>query len=124
MNRSSLLAVVLGGLVVGGCKPDCADVEAEARALVVGVSTCQADADCKILDFSTVVPGSCVGAFQCAAAVRADLQLVSFTRQARDISSDKQDCGECIMAGCLAPETLRAVCNMQSQRCEIATPPQ
>lgn len=116
------MGALLIAAAAGGCKRDCSEAEADARELLAGAaSVCQTDSDCRVLDFAVVTPNSCVGAFQCSTAVRANLELTAFTARAQEISADKRDCGECIMAGCLAPESFRAICNQQSRRCELAT---
>ena len=119
MTRSLLAALSLTALLITGCKPDCQDVEADARELVAKHAACEQDTDCKVVDFATVSPGSCVGAFQCALALRADVEQTAFALLAGSISDQKRECGECIMASCIAPETLRALCNKQTKLCEL-----
>ena len=119
MTRSLAALFFMGLALTTGCKLDCQDVEADARELVAKHAACEQDTDCKVVDFATVSPGSCVGAFQCALALRADVEQTAFTVLARGISDQKRECGECIMASCIAPETLRALCNKQTKLCEL-----
>ena len=117
---AAALALALA-LALAGCRPDCEEAESDARALVASATACKADSDCKLYDFAELSPNSCVGAFQCSVALRSDLQVSLFSTQARAISSRKNDCGECVMASCIALDSVRAVCNTSAGRCETTT---
>src|SRR5687767_1154717 len=126
MRPSTRWTLLLGAaaalaLVGPSCKPDCEDVEDEARSLLSGAAACKVDSDCKVYEFSELAPDSCVGAFQCSVALRADLQVSAFSTRARAISERKKDCGECVVAGCIAVDSVRAVCNTSAGRCETST---
>lgn len=112
---------VLLALVASGCQAqDCERTRAEAQALRDEAQACSAGQLCLIVDFYELAgPNNCLGAFQCAQAVRDDVDLAALGRRARDLADDYHQCDRCESAGCVDPSTLVAWCNPSSGRCEV-----
>ena len=87
----------------------CADIEADARALVDDAQGCAGS--CAVVSFAELLgPDTCVAAFQCATSLPAELDRAAFVVSARALIEEKRDCGECATAACRPPEDLAATC--------------
>ena len=124
--RVSIITSLMVGLVSGtaacgeGLFRTCDDIQEEARALVQGRQTCSAGDGCVIVQMSDMAAnGSCLGAFQCAVAVRADVDLNVFSAQATALNDDYDGCPMCVMAGCMNTQDLDACCDTDAGRCVV-----
>lgn len=97
---------------------DCAAIEADARAMLENARLC--DGACEVVSMRALVGDSCVAAFQCSAALPADVDHDAFVLAAQALDAEKRACGECAQAACVPPAELEARC--VDGRCELARP--
>lgn len=120
MKRFVFLSVLLTvGLVGAGCL-DCDQIQKDATALRTEAETCSEGDTCVVVSLYELTGDSnCLGAFQCGAAFRSDVDLDAFSVQATELAEEFQSCNMCVMAGCMNMENSSATCNSESGKCEI-----
>ncbi|MFN7142664.1 MAG: hypothetical protein ACK4YP_02730 [Myxococcota bacterium] len=99
----------------------CADIEADARALVDAARVCDVNTEngCEVVSLEELVqPDSCIAAFQCSAPLSPEIDRRAFVARAVQLEAEKLACGECAMAACQPPAELEAVC--VEGLCELA----
>jgi hypothetical protein len=113
------LALLWGGLGTIGCRPDCEDAEADARALIAEMAACNPGDTCVAANlYDLAGENNCTVAFQCFAPIRQGVDVEAFKPRARAIADRKKSCGSCAIAGCVDPSQLQPTCNPQTRRCE------
>lgn len=92
-----------------GCSKEksCQDRQNEAQALLQSYQACKQDDECMIAS----IPAQCLTPFLCSSSVRRDADLVALSSAARELSFAYRDhCTDCVVADCVDPSSLRAVC--------------
>lgn len=118
MRTARPLFLALALLCGAACGGDCGEIQDEARRLKAAYQACQGGQACVVRNLYELVPNSCLGAFQCSDALRADADLDRLARLGRQLSEDVQSCGMCVQASC-APAPAEARCNLATGRCEV-----
>ena len=121
MKRLVLLGVIATLSLAGiGCL-DCGQIQQDATALRSEAETCSEGDTCVVVSlYELTGESNCLGAFQCAAAFRSDVDLDVLSTQATELAEEFTGCNTCVMAGCMNSETASATCNVASGKCEIA----
>ncbi len=120
MNRGIAVILVLALHTVGAGCLDCDQIQEDATALRAEAEACSEGDTCVVVSLYELTGDSnCLGAFQCHAAFRSDVDLEQLSTQATELADEFGGCNMCVMAGCMNMENASATCNAQSGKCEI-----
>jgi hypothetical protein len=124
MTALDRLAIALLSLLGWGCstREDCADVKSRAKALVAEFAACDSGRSCLVVDLGAVVGNSCLGDFQCFAALAEGSDPAELSRRARSLEQEYASCGECAMPECSNREGWTAFCDEALGRCRLRAP--
>lgn len=115
MRSKCAVSFVALALLLGGCI--CESVKKEAEDLKATAEACQAGDTCVVVSLNELAgANSCLGAFQCSAAINSKVDQAEFSRKAQRLARDFKGCGECVMADCATPSG-KAECNAERGRC-------
>jgi hypothetical protein len=108
-------------LWLSGCTT-CEQLQEEAADLVLDDSRCRAGDTCQKVDlFEAAGQLSCLGALQCTGALNTQRDLNEFRRRARLLAQQGATIcrDQCVVAACLDPRELEAVCDTQLGQCVL-----
>jgi hypothetical protein len=106
----------LVALVATSC---CDQIKEDAAALKAEHAECEPGDTCVLVSmYDLVGDDTCLGAFQCAAALNA-ADLDGFESEAKDLAERFAHCNECAQAGCAGTEGLEAFCNEETSTCDM-----
>ncbi len=99
---------------------DCSRIADDAQALKDAAITCGEEDTCQVVSlYELAGPNTCLGAFQCPAAFRSDVNLERFSKKARDLAQDHKNCPMCVQASCPDSSKATASCNIEVGQCEL-----
>ena len=113
-------AALLLASAVTACN-QCELLEDDAADLVRRYEACADGDSCQVVNlYDMAGPNNCLGAFQCAAALRVGSDLEAFRDEAQSLTHEYRGCGKCVAAGCADPSTFTATCDVATGRCELS----
>ncbi|MED5465549.1 MAG: hypothetical protein VX699_12940 [Myxococcota bacterium] len=114
------ITIATSSAITSGCI-DCSRIADDAQALVNKAVTCGAEDTCQVVSlYELAGPNTCLAAFQCPAAFRADVNLERFSKKARDLARDHKNCPMCVQASCPNSSEATASCNVEIGQCELS----
>jgi len=114
------IAITASSTLTSACL-DCSRIADDARALKDAAITCGEGDTCQVVSlYELAGPNTCLGAFQCPAAFRSDVNLERFSKKARDLAQDHKKCPMCVQASCLDSSEATASCNVEVGQCELS----
>ena len=108
----------------------CSNARASIAAVMASIASCTRDSDCTIADRQTsgLTASPCTqnptSAFFCPFAARVDADFQGVADRVRAAAADGEMCvtcsgTPCASLDCARPGTLRAACNVTTNRCEL-----
>ena len=99
----------------------CTKIKDDSAQLMAESKNCASDVDCKLINMYEYITNSCLGTFQCSAAIRKDTDMSALKSKMEELAAQFKtaNCQPCAMASCAAIRSDQVACNTSTGKCEI-----